>query len=96
MSDVNYRDNYKYRHIATTTTTDVSSVAGSLVMITVNTAAAGSVTVYDASSGNTTATIAILKASVVEATYHYNLRVANGIQIVTAANTDLTVVYTTV
>lgn len=88
-----YRDNYFYKYISTATTTDVSSVAGSLIRIILTETAAGAITIYDASVGNTTATVGVMKASVVEGTYEFNCRVANGIQIITAAASKLTVVY---
>jgi hypothetical protein len=79
-------------HISTATTTTVKSGAGFLHAITVNTTAAGSITIYD----NTTATgtvLAVIKASVLEGTFVYNVGFATGLTIVTAGASDITVSY---
>jgi len=83
---------FEYRNITTATTTVVKSGAGVLKAITVNSTAAGTITVYDNTSAAGTK-IATLKASVVEGTYEYNIAFATGLTIVTGAASDITVSY---
>lgn len=92
------RDNYKSTYISTATTTDVSGngtvpFTGVLVRIIVGETAAGAITVYDAVSGATTTTIAVLKASIAEGTYEFGINVSKGIQVTTAGASKITVVY---
>lgn len=88
---MNLRDNYKYTHISTATNTQVLTGQGSLVRITINTPAAGSISVYDA-VGATTVPIAIIEASAPVQAFEYWVQVINGIYIVTAGSADITVV----
>lgn len=81
-----------YTNISSATTTTVKSGRGTLKSIVVNTAAAGAVTVYDNTAGSGTK-IATLKSSVVEGVYEYNCRFITGLTIVTAAASDLTVIW---
>lgn len=83
---------YEKTHIATATSTLVYSGQCVLRYITVNTTAAGAVTIADAIT-DTTPVIGILKASTVEGTYRYDCIMATGIHVKTAAASDLTVVY---
>lgn len=85
-------DTFNHRNITTGTTTVVKSGAGVLKSITVNTTAAGAITVYDNTSAAGTK-IATLKSSVVEGTYQYDVAFATGLTIVTAAASDITVAY---
>jgi len=85
------RDNYKYTHISTNTTTVVESAPCVLIAIIVNTTAAGTITIVD-SATTTTPVIGIIKASVTEGTYEYKVRTINGLSIITAAASDITVV----
>jgi len=84
--------NYTYNNITSATTTVVKSSAGVLHAITVNATAAGAITIYDntAASGSK---IATLKASIGENTYVYDVTFGNGLTIVTAAASDITVSY---
>lgn len=82
----------KLLNIATNTTTTVKSGSGYLKRITVNTTAAGTITIYDNTAASGTK-IGILKSSVAEGTYEYGGRFAIGLTIVTAAASDITVVY---
>lgn len=82
-----------YAYIATNTTTQVYTGPCVLKSIIVNTAAAGSISVIDNTTGSTV-NVAILKASVAEGTYTYNLVMRKGIRIITAGATDITVTYT--
>lgn len=81
-----------YSYISTGTTTQVISGAGTLVAIIVNTTAAGTIIVAD-STTTTTPAIATLKSSVAEGTYFYNCTFATGLRVITAAASDITVVY---
>lgn len=95
-----YRDNYKYLYISTATTTPVTGnvttpVPGSLIRIVVTETSAGAITIYDAVAGSTTTTVGVLKASIAEGTYEFNCRIAQGIQIVTAGASKVTVIYAT-
>jgi hypothetical protein len=83
-------DSYNYTNIATATTTVVKPGTGILKAITVNTTAAGAITIYDNTSAAGTK-IATLKASIVEGTYEFNVAFATGLTIVTAGASDVTV-----
>lgn len=85
---------YNGTHITTNTDTVVFTGKGILQAVTVNTAAAGAVTIADGVSASTGTTKAILKSSVAEGTYWYNMTMASGLVITTAASTDLTVTWT--
>jgi hypothetical protein len=88
------RDNYRYEYISTATTTVVDAAGqGQLIRIVLGETAAGAITVYDAVSGATTTTIAVLKASIVEGTYELGVQYKAGLQIVTAGASKITVVY---
>lgn len=81
---------YKPTHISTNTTTTVFTGKGILQAITVNTTAAGAITISDGSVGTV---YAVLKSSVAEGTYWYNLTCASGLTITTAASSDITVTW---
>lgn len=82
-----------YVNINTAVTTVVKASPGVLRRVVVNTSAAGSITIYNALSATGTP-VAILKASVAEGTYEYNVRMNTGITVVTGHNDqDVTVVY---
>lgn len=83
---------FEYKNITAATTTVVKSGTGVLKAITVNTTAAGTVTVYDNTSA-AGAKIATLKASVLEGTYEFNVAFGTGLTIVTGAASDITVTY---
>ena len=85
-------ERFAYSHISTATTTVVKNAAGFLHSIVVNTTAAGTITVYDNTAASGTV-IAILKASVAENTYIYDVVCNTGITIVTAAASDITASY---
>ena len=81
---------FNYTNIATGTTTTVKTGGGMLHTLTVNTTAAGAITVYDNTAGSGTK-IATIKASVVEQTFVFDLSFTTGLTIVTAAASDITV-----
>lgn len=84
-----------YLHISTNTTTQVYTGPCIFKAVIVSTAAAGAVTIYDEVGSDTTHVIAILKASVAEGNYVYNVQTTRGLKVVTAGATDITVTYTT-
>jgi len=84
---------YKYNNIKTATTTVVKNRSGILKNITVNTTAAGAVTVYDNASAGSGATIATFPSAAVVGSYEYDARFINGLTIVTAAASDITVTF---
>lgn len=61
---------------------------GELHAIVVNTTAAGTITLADANG-----TFAVLKASIVENTYYYDVDIAGFLQVTLAAGSDVTVVH---
>jgi hypothetical protein len=83
---------FEYTHIAGAKTTQVAT-GGALTLhyITVNKTDAGAITIYDEAAGATTTTVAILQASVLPGTFRYDAMMLKGIQIVTAAASDLTI-----
>lgn len=85
-------DAHDYAHISTQTTTQVYTGSAVLKNVTINTAAAGIITIYDEIGATTTHVVAIIAATAV-GTYTYNVPCTRGIKIVTAAATDLTVTY---
>lgn len=83
---------YSYARISTATTTVVKSGAGFLHTLTVNSTAAGTITIYDNTAGSGTI-IAQLKASVAECSFIYDVSFSTGLTIVTGAASGLTVSY---
>lgn len=83
---------FDYRNIATAATTVVKSGSGHLESITVNTTAAGTITIYDNTAASGTI-IGIMQASIGTNTYYYSIQFGIGLTIVTAAASDITVAY---
>ena len=81
-----------YLNIKTAATTQVYSGPCSLEAIVINTPANGTITIIDDVSGNTS-TIATIAANTPAGFYRYNVRCAKVIRIITAATTDITVVF---
>lgn len=81
--------NYKYKYISTgTTTTFGEQASGVLHSIVVGETAAGSITVSDA-----VGTIAVLKSSIVEGTYIFDVAYSKNLVVITAAASKITVTY---
>lgn len=83
---------FTHTNVAAATTTVCKPDAGVLGSLTVNTTAAGAITIYD----NTTASgtkIATIKASVAEQTFNFNVAFATGLTVVTAAASDITIAW---
>lgn len=83
---------YEHEYISTATTTVVKSGSGRLKSITVGETAAGAITVYDNTAGSG-AVIAVLKASIAEGTYEFDVAFSTGLTVVTAGASKLTVSY---
>lgn len=86
---------YEARNITTATTTVVSAGPCVLGTVTINTTAAGTITIYDntAASGTKIATIAA--SPVNGSTFIYNVKCRTGLTVVTAAASDITVSFAT-
>ena len=93
MANANIRNDNQYTYISSATETAVDTGQGSLVAIVVTETAAGAITIADAVSGTTPA-IAVLKASIAEGTYTFNVRYKTGLVITTAGASKLTVIST--
>jgi hypothetical protein len=87
-----FNEALKTQYISTATTTTVKSGAGVLKSITLGETAAGSITIYDNTAGSGTV-IAVLKASIAEQTYTFDVAFATGLTIVTAGASKLQVSY---
>lgn len=92
-------ENYRYAHIVNAGTTNLSANnpydPHTLGKLTINSAAAGSITIYDGPD-NSFAVIAIITIAagfLAPVTAHYNIETTKGLTIVTSANCDLTVSY---
>lgn len=81
-----------YTNISTGTTTVVKSGKGNLARIVINTTAAGAITVYDNTSAAGTK-IATFPSSAVVGNYEYICKFNTGLTIVTAAASDITVIW---
>jgi hypothetical protein len=77
-----------YKYISTATTTAVKATPGVLKRIILTETAAGTITINDGATA-----IGVMKASIVEGTYEFNVPFRTSLSIVTAAASKLTVVY---
>jgi hypothetical protein len=75
-------------YISTATTTAVKASTGVLRRIVLGETAAGAITIND-----NLGTVAVLKASIVEGTYEFDVTCVGKIEVVTAAGSKLTVVF---
>lgn len=85
-------DAYKYAYISGAATTQVFTGLGRLIAIVVNTPAAATIGLIDGTAG-TTVNIGQLAASVPANRYKYGITLAQGLRIITAGATDITVIY---
>lgn len=81
-----------YAYISSATTTQVRTGPGVLKSITIGETAAGAISIIDDVTG-TTANMGVLKASIVEGTYEFNIAFSKGLRIVTAGASKITVCY---
>ena len=87
--------NYRYAHISTATTTNLSNgIPRELGKVTINGGTAGVITIYDSddTSGTVIAVIEAIGATN-PTTLHYDIATTKGLCVVTAAATDVTVSY---
>lgn len=82
-----------YAHISTATTTVVRSGKGTLRSLIINTAAAGTITIYDNTSAAGQVIAVIAASAPIGSNFYYDIAVTTGITIVTGAATDITVCY---
>lgn len=87
----NNREN-QYTNITTNTSTQVFTGKGILQAITVNTTAAGSITLADGTSASNVA-FGVLVSNATVGTYWYNVSVSGGLYITTAASSNITVTW---
>ena len=87
-----FNEAHNSAYISTATTTTVKSGAGKLHSITLGETAAGAITIYDNTEASGTV-LAVLKASVAEQTFTFDVAFATGLTIVTAAASKLNVSY---
>lgn len=88
------RDDYVYEYISTATTTQITSAPGELHRIIVGETAAGAIQIIDGTSGTTT-NLGELVASVTPGSYEFNVKFNEGLRIITAGASKITVVYST-
>lgn len=84
---------YNHKNIATNTTTVVKSGPGVLHSLTINTTAAGAITIYDNTSAAGTKVATIAASPAIGSTFTFDVAFAVGLTIVTAAASDITVSY---
>ncbi len=85
---------YQYTYIGSATTTQVFTGRGTLKAIVINTATAvGIITVIDGIAGST-GNVAIIAAATPGQTLTYDICLSQGLRIVTAGASDITVVWT--
>lgn len=87
-------EGHEYTHISTATTTNIGLGTNRITLkgITINTTAAGAITIKDG-----TATVAVFKASIAEGQYLFGrdgIAIGNGCTIVTAGASDVTAIWT--
>ena len=90
--------NNLYLYIHTATTTAVRDGSGFLDAVNVNGGAGGIVSLYDIAASGCSGTpasgkLAAIASTTIPVTLFYNLRIQNGLCVVTAAATDMTVTY---
>ena len=79
--------------ITTAATTVVKASSGTLYRIIIGATAAGAITLYDNASEASGKVIGVLRASIGEGSYAFGLRFRNGLVVVTAAASDITIIY---
>lgn len=82
----------KVQNITNATTTTVKSGSGVLQKLIIGTTAAGAITIYDNTAGSGTI-IAKFKSSMPEGSYAIDVAFTTGLTVVTAAASDISVVY---
>lgn len=83
---------YEYTHLATGATTQIFTGRGLLQAITINSPAAGTITIQDGTASSP-ATIGIIAASSAAGTYWFNCSISTGLRIILGSTTDITVTW---
>lgn len=83
---------YQYTYIDSATTTQVFTGKGQLHSIVVGETAADTISVIDNTSGSTV-NVATLEASVPQGTYKFDCSISEGLRIITAAASKITVMW---
>jgi len=81
----------KATYISTDTTTTVSTVPCNMIRVVVGQTAAGAIKFFDDGSGTATQ-VGELKSSITEGQYDFDISLKNGLTVVTAAASKITVV----
>lgn len=87
-----FNEAYKSAYISTATTTQVKTGAGVLHAIVIGETAAGAISIIDNTTG-TTVNLGLLKASIAEGTYTFDVAFSAGLRIITAGASKITVIY---
>ena len=87
-------NNFSYENMSVAGTYTLKPAMGYLHTLTVNTTAAGTITIYDNASAASGKKIATLKSSIAEQTFIFDLEFSKGLTIVLAAASDVTVSFT--
>lgn len=90
MTAISY-GKYGYTNITSASTTTVAKGAGVLHAIVINTTAAGTITVYDSTTGSGQKIATIAASPVTGQVFLYDCVFSTGCTIVTAAGSDITV-----
>lgn len=88
------RQEFEYTKISSASDTQIFTGRGLLHTVVVNTTAAGAINLTDAiltASSGTSGTVGILQASVLPGTFLYDISIANGLTVATAAGSNITV-----
>ena len=86
--------NNSWEHINAAGTYVIKPGHGILHAVCINTTASAIITVYDNASAASGRIIAVFKSAIVEGTYFFDIPVTEGITVVTAGASDITVVFT--
>jgi hypothetical protein len=86
-----FANGYTYTHVSTATSTQVASISQLLHTVVVNGGTTGAVTLYDNASACSGTVIGTIQAATAPVTLDYDIQLKNGLCVVTAAATDITV-----
>lgn len=88
------RDDYKYTHISTATTTQAFTGNGRLIRVVLNEATSGAVTIYDETGSGNSTVVAIIASSTAAQFLDYGVKLTTGLKVITAGADDITLVWT--
>jgi len=84
---------FNYTNITTATTTTVDSGPGVLHGLSINTTAAGAITIYDSLTATGTKIATIAASPAIGSYFEYDVSYSTGLTIVTAGASDITVAW---